>query len=556
MRRTLAFEALERRELLAATSISVHVAGTTGTEQFQLQIDGAAVATWTNTRIRTAERSYDTFTYTSPADVSIDRIRVAFLNDGAASGGVNRDLFVDGVTVNNAKYETEATSVYSTGAWDDATQGRLPGFRQVEGLQYNGYVQFGAAASTIQVRAAGETGQEQMQLIIGGKVVATYGTIGGNYAARQFSTYGYTHTSAIPLNQVRVAFTNDGATATGADKNLYVDAVILDGVHYETEAPAVFSTGLWTPAQGRTPGRHQIEGLYLAGYFQYAATGSVIDVRAAGRSGEERVELLIGGQTVATFNNVGGNLAGAQYQTFTYIHPTIAPGQIRVAFTNDGPAANGVDRDVRVDAIELDGVVKQAEAADVFNTGEWFDGIGPVVGLWQSEYLKTGGYLQFGSTATPGTLALGTTTVSVNEAAGTVSIPVTRTGGSDGTVAVRHDGECHSDRGSDSGAAALVVFGPGETSGGSLPILNDAIPEGNETFHAAIDKSLAAPTSAPAYGDGHDHRQRRPRAHRHGQRATGRLLPGLEFHHARLSAHGRDRQLRLGNRVARRVARR
>ncbi|HEX6963212.1 MAG TPA: hypothetical protein VF175_15200, partial [Lacipirellula sp.] len=46
--RQLAFEPLEHRQLLAATPIAVHVAGSTGTEQFQLQIDGVAVATWTN----------------------------------------------------------------------------------------------------------------------------------------------------------------------------------------------------------------------------------------------------------------------------------------------------------------------------------------------------------------------------------------------------------------------------------------------------------------------------------------------------------------------------
>src|SRR5262245_52552534 len=114
--RTLAFEALEPRQLLAATPISVAVAGTTGTEQFQLQIDGIAVATWTNTRVfNSATRAFDTFTYTAPNDVAINRIRVAFINDGNAPSGVNRDLFVDGITVNGAKCETEANTVYSTG---------------------------------------------------------------------------------------------------------------------------------------------------------------------------------------------------------------------------------------------------------------------------------------------------------------------------------------------------------------------------------------------------------------------------------------------------------
>src|SRR5687768_16117316 len=170
--RRLAFEPLESRQLLAATPIAVHVAGSTGTEQFQLQIDGAAVATWTNTRVLTASRVFDTFSYTHPTDVSIDRIRVALVNDGLAPSGVDRNLFVDGVTLANVKYESEATSVFSTGTWDAATNGRLEGFRQSEALHYNGHLQFGAAGSVIQIHAAGRTGEEQIQLQIGGQTVA------------------------------------------------------------------------------------------------------------------------------------------------------------------------------------------------------------------------------------------------------------------------------------------------------------------------------------------------------------------------------------------------
>src|SRR5262245_39007157 len=111
--RPLSFETLEHRQLLAATAIQVHAAGTTGVEIVHLQIDGAPVASWTATRIfNGSARLFDTFTYTHPTDVSIDRIRVAFTNNGLTAG-VDRNLWVDGITVNNAKYESEANSVYS-----------------------------------------------------------------------------------------------------------------------------------------------------------------------------------------------------------------------------------------------------------------------------------------------------------------------------------------------------------------------------------------------------------------------------------------------------------
>jgi hypothetical protein len=228
--RRLAFEPLEGRQLLAATPIAVHVAGSTGTEQFQLQIDGVAVTTWTNTRVLTASRVFDAFTYTHPTDVTIDRVRVALVNDGLASGGADRNLFVDGVTLASVKYESEATSVFSTGTWDAATNGRLEGFRQTEALHYNGYLQFGAAGSVIQIHAAGRTGEEQIQVQIGGQTVATFNNVGGNYATGQFVTLTYNSPTAIGLSQIRVAFSNDGTSTGGLDKNLRVDAITLDGL--------------------------------------------------------------------------------------------------------------------------------------------------------------------------------------------------------------------------------------------------------------------------------------------------------------------------------------
>ena len=115
-----------------------------------------------------------------------------------------------------------------------------------------------------------------------------------------------------------------------------------------------------------------------------------------------------------------------------------ALSQIRVAYTNDGTTAGGVDSNLRVDGVDARRRLHQAEAADVYSTGTYVPGIGAVPGLWQSEYLHANGYLQFASTAVPGMLALGTSLISVNEGAGTVSIPVVRTGGSDGTVGLRY----------------------------------------------------------------------------------------------------------------------
>jgi glucose/arabinose dehydrogenase len=483
------------------TPISVHAAGSTGTENLSLLIDGVAVASWNTTQVLTSARVFQTFTYTHPSAVSLDRIRVAFTNDGTTGAGADRNLFVDGITLGGVKYESEAPTVYSTGTWDPVTNGLLPGFRQTEALHYDGYLQYAAAGTTIQIHAAGETGEEQMELLIAGQSVATFSNVGGNASTGVFEAFTYNHPTAVAINDVRIAFTNDAYIEGVLDRNLRVDAVLIEGVRHETESAATFSTGTYIPGPGVVPGYHESEYLHAGGYFQYGATasvGSTIEIRAAGVSGEEEMQLVIAGQPVAVFTNVGGDANSALYQSFRYDHPTVVDiGDIRISFTNDGTSAAGVDRNLRIDGLTLDGVLHHAEAANVFSTGTYIDGIGIAPGLWQNEYLHTNGDFQFGSTAVPGVLALGASLITVNETAGTVSIPVVRTGGSDGTVGLQYTTvNATATAGSDyTATSGLILFGPGETVKSIVvSINNDALDELNEVFNVASDLAVGGAT--------------------------------------------------------------
>ncbi|MFK8113167.1 MAG: DUF4347 domain-containing protein [Rubripirellula sp.] len=122
----------------------------------------------------------------------------------------------------------------------------------------------------ISIRAAGDRGEEQMQLQIDGVTVASWDNIGGNASANDFLTF--THdVDGISANQIRVVFTNDlYDPANGIDRNLRVDNITVDGRTFETESSDVFSTGTWKAADGVTPGFRESEALHTDGYFQYA----------------------------------------------------------------------------------------------------------------------------------------------------------------------------------------------------------------------------------------------------------------------------------------------
>ena len=141
----------------------------------------------------------------------------------------------------------------------------------------------------ISIRAAGVTGEEQMNLVVAGNVVETW-TVGGDAYAGIFETYTV-DIDGVDIDDVRIEFTNDlFDEANGIDRNLRVDNVSVDGVVYETEAPTVFSTGTWLPGEGVTPGFDESEFLHSNGYFQFADTsqGTGTEIRIAARGDEGR----------------------------------------------------------------------------------------------------------------------------------------------------------------------------------------------------------------------------------------------------------------------------
>lgn len=256
-------------------------------------------------------------------------------------------------------------------------------------------------ALSIEVIAAGSTGEEIMELQIDGSVVATFTGIGGDADAGVFESFVYDGQGIDP-NLIRVAFTNDlYEPELGIDRNLRVDAIVIDGERFETESPTVFSTGTWKVEDGIVPGNRESEILHSNGYFQYAGeltVGSTVVVTANGDDGRESFELLIDGEAVADYQAIG-----TQDRDFIYrADQILEPDQVSVRFTNDVyDPDQGIDYNLNVDRIVLDGTVFETEAAEVFSTGTWLPDDGITPGFRESETLHTNGVFQYAAIREP-----------------------------------------------------------------------------------------------------------------------------------------------------------
>ena len=124
---------------------------------------------------------------------------------------------------------------------------------------------------------------------------------------------------------------------------------------------------------------------------------STVQIFAAGSENTETMELVIDGEVAQSWSNIGGNAETGAFQVFSFeTANTVTPGQIRVQLASDAydPAA-GIDENLRVDAIAIDGVRYETESPDVFSTGTWKPADGIVPGFRQDEFLHATGYFQF-----------------------------------------------------------------------------------------------------------------------------------------------------------------
>ena len=128
---------------------------------------------------------------------------------------------------------------------------------------------------------------------------------------------------------------------------------------------------------------------------------STVQIIAAGTENTETMQLQIGDSVVRSFNNIGGDAFAGQFQTYTHTTANdVDPGEVRINFVNDRfDEAAGIDENLRIDAIIIDGVRYEAEDPSTFSTGTWKAADGIVAGNRESEFLHAAGYFQFAGTS-------------------------------------------------------------------------------------------------------------------------------------------------------------
>lgn len=231
--------------------------------------------------------------------------------------------------------------------------------------------------STVEVFAAGETGEESFNLLLDGEVVETVENVGGDFDSRQFQQFVFDFDETVTADRISIEFINDGPSSDGGDNNLAVDGIVIDGQGFETEAPTTFHTGFITDGQFVGPGFLETEILNVNGTVSFlsedggapvtppiTSIGTRIRIDATGQTAEENLQLQIDGEVVANFRF---DQANAEQAFIFSTEEFVDPSRIRIAFTNDAfDPVTGADRNVSVRAFQV--IDRASGEREVFRT--------------------------------------------------------------------------------------------------------------------------------------------------------------------------------------------
>ncbi len=251
--------------------------------------------------------------------------------------------------------------------------------------------------STVQIFAAGSTGEESFRLTAGNET-AVFENVGGNAANGNFQTFTFETNQNLSASDIDIEFFNDSFdSATGRDRNLTVNRIEVDGQTFFTARDDVYSEGgfqFGNQANGYGVG----DTLYLNGRFEFGSNvndGTEITVFARGANGDERFEVLVGDEVIGTaqvrdlpFDDFGDFTVG--------VNRDVSGSEVSVRFINDlyNPEA-GIDRNLIVDRVRVGDRTLETESPEVFSTGTWRPDIGFQDGNPQSETLHSNGEFRF-----------------------------------------------------------------------------------------------------------------------------------------------------------------
>ncbi|MEL6105891.1 MAG: DUF4347 domain-containing protein [Planctomycetota bacterium] len=281
--------------------------------------------------------------------------------------------------------------------------------------------------------------------------LVTHGQAGALILGEQTIDAHHLRTQGDEIHRWRKSFTTDadiflygchtGARAEGRDLMSVLAIMTGTDVAASTDRTGAASTGGDWHLE-RTIGRIDSPLAFAPTVTERYKHSLDITVTASGSTGSESMLLLIDDQAVQRWD------VGTEQTDYTYeTSDSIVASSVKVQFTNDLYQPElGVDRNLTVDKVSIDGVEYQSEDQRTFSTGTWLAEDGVVAGFGRGEILHTNGTFQYDLDAPSGAVEFEgqfwnqNSAVQLSVANGQLNVSPTRSDGGTAWTAIAAEG--------------------------------------------------------------------------------------------------------------------
>ncbi len=223
-----------------------------GDAQFTVSVDGVSLGAAQSVTASHGQGQSEAFTYTGSFDTGPHQVGVTFLNDLYAPGVGDRNLFVNGISLDGTANPSATAALYSGGTQTFAMTGAAAGSAPAP-VPTPTPVPIPAptltATDTLVLSLSEDAylGDAQFTATVDGKSLGPAQSVTALHSQGHSEAFTFTGSFGAGPHQVGVTFLNDLYAGTSqTDRNLYVDSISLDGTANPSTTAPLYSAGTQT----------------------------------------------------------------------------------------------------------------------------------------------------------------------------------------------------------------------------------------------------------------------------------------------------------------------
>ncbi len=335
-----------------------------GDAQFTVSVDGTQLGAAQTVTARHGAGAPQAFSFAGSFAPGAHQVSVSFLNDLWNPGVGDRNLYVQGIALNGAAAPVAETPLYSAGHSDftvtastdvmTPTPAPAPTPVPTPGPTPTGSL-------VVRLSEDAYAGDAQFTVSVDGTQLGAAQTVTARHGAGAPQAFSFAGDFAPGAHQVSISFLNDlWDPATGADRNLYLDGVTLNGAAAPISPVCLYNNGhadvVVTAPAATTPTPTPVPAP-VPTPTPITADTLVLRLSEDAYNGDAQFTASVDGVQLGTAQSVTALHGAGASQAFTFAG-SFGPGthDLAVTFLNDFWNPGAGDRNLYVQGATLNGV--------------------------------------------------------------------------------------------------------------------------------------------------------------------------------------------------------